>query len=107
MNMPDIPPDLGKLVAAPAGSAIALLWLTVPWYRAIAMFAAGWALAVYVAPLLSAWLHVNESASGFFCGLFGMAVIDKCFVTWKQFDIGPLLLTWVRQFLSVKPENDK
>lgn len=97
MNFNDLPPDLGKHLAGPAGSAIALLWLKTTWYRGLSMFAAGAALSYYAAPNVSSWLNLSESFTGFLLGLFGIAIVDKLFDTWQRFDASKLLVSFLEK----------
>lgn len=98
MNFYDLPPDMGKHLAGPAGSAIALLWLKTTWYRGICMFAAGWALSVFCAPSVATWLNLAQGFTGFLLGLFGIAVVDKLFDTWNRFDASTLLVSILKKW---------
>ena len=101
MNFPDLPPDMGRHLAGPAGSLVALMWMEGTWPRKIAMFIAGWVFSFYGAEYLSEWLGFNQGFSGFLLGLFGMAVVDKLFTSWKEFQVGEILSQWLKKKLGV------
>ena len=102
MNINDLPPDLGRHLAGPAGSLIALMWMEGTWPRKIAMFAAGWVLSYYGSPHLAEWLGFNEGFSGFLLGLFGMAIVDKLFTAWKDLQVGQIFTDWLKKRLGVE-----
>ena len=101
MNTPDLPPDLARLLAGPAGSLVALLWIEGTWPRKIAMFAAGWVLSYYGSEHLATWLGFNEGFSGFLLGLFGMSIVDKVFTAWKELEVGSIISDWLKKKLGV------
>lgn len=101
MNLNDLPPDLGKHLAGPAGSFFALMWIDGSWPRKLSMFAAGWALSFYGSPHIATWLGFNEGFAGFLLGLFGMAIVDKMFMSWKELQIGQLITDFIRKRLGV------
>ena len=100
-DLNNLPPDLGKHVAGPAGSLFALLWLKGSWPRKCAMFIGGWALSLYGSPGAAEWLGFSEGFTGFLLGLFGMAIVDKVFEVWVQMDFGTILKDWIRKRLGV------
>jgi hypothetical protein len=101
----DLPPDISKHLAGPAGSLIALLWLHGRWPKKVAMFAAGWVLSFYGSPIAAQWLGFSEGFAGFLLGLFGMAIVDKIFETWKTLEIGTLLSDWIRKVLNLEHQE--
>ena len=90
---PDIPPDLARHVAGPAGAMTAMLFMGgVPWPKRLAMAVAGGVAAFYGAPVLAAVYPVlTPGGAGYMLGLCGMAVVAKAFSTWEALDLGPLL----------------
>ena len=101
MSLLDLPPDVGKYLAGPAGSLIALMWIEGTWFRKIAMFAAGWVLSFYGSIHLANWLGFNEGFSGFLLGLFGMSIVDKMFTAWKELEMGSIISDWLKKKLGV------
>lgn len=107
MSFPEIPPDLGKHLAGPAGSMVALFWLRGSIPRKVGMFAAGWALSYYASTHVADWLGFNEGFAGFLLGLFGMSVVDKIFEGWQSFKVGDIFQDWIRKRLGVEKGSDQ
>ena len=101
MVMPDIPPELVKVVPGTVGSLVSMLFIKDTWPRKVAMFVAGAGLARYGSEPLSGFTHLSEGFAGFLLGLFGMAVVAKVFDTWDHFDVGTILVEWVRKVLGL------
>ncbi len=105
MNFNDLPPDMGKHLAGPAGSALALFFLRGTWRMYAGAFFGGWAMAKYIGPVLNdVFPRLGAEPSGFLVGLFGVIVVKKLFDTWEQFDAGKLLREWVRKLLKLDKE---
>lgn len=107
MNFPDIPPDLGKHLAGPAGSMVALFWLNGSIIRKCGMFVAGWAMSFYGAASVAGWLGFNEGFTGFLLGVFGMSIVDKIFEAWNTLKLGEILQDWVRKRLGVEKGSNQ
>lgn len=101
MAFPDLPPEIGKHLAGPAGSLVALFWLRGTIARKCGMFAAGWALSFYGSSHVASWLGFNEGFAGFLLGLFGMSIVDKTFEAWNTLEVGVILKDWLRKRLGV------
>jgi len=105
----DFPPDLGKQLAGPAGSAVALFFLKGTWRTYAGSFLGGWAMARYIAPVVNdTFPKLGPETSGFLVGLFGVVVVKKLFDTWVEFDAGTILKAFVRRTLRLdEPSKDK
>ena len=107
MDLPDIPPEIGKHFAGPLGSLFALLWIHGTWPRKAAMFAGGVALSFYAAPALSEAYSFSEGFAGFLLGLFGMAAVDKVFAIWQTLELGIIFKKWLYKTLGLTyPEEN-
>lgn len=102
MNPHDLPTDIGKHLAGPAGSAIALIWLNGRLLRKCAMFFAGCILSWYVAGPASIWLDLPEGFTGLLLGIFGMAVVDKIFEVIRTVQPGELITDFIRKRLGLE-----
>lgn len=69
------------------------------------MFIAGWACSIFGAPHAASWLGFSEGFAGFLLGLFGMAIVDKIFETWKALELGKILSAWIRKLLNLPQED--
>lgn len=89
----EIPPDLARHAAGPAGALTAMLFMSgVPWSQRLAMALAGGVASYYGAPVLaSVYPVLTPGAAGYMLGLCGMAVVAKVFSTWEALDLGKLL----------------
>lgn len=102
MNFNDLPPELGKHLAGPAGSAVALFFLKGTWRTYTGALLGGIAMAHYFGPVLhDVFPRLPEATAGFLVGLFGVVVVKKLFDTWEQFDAGTLLKQWVTRKLGL------
>lgn len=102
MNFNDLPPELGKHLAGPAGSAVALFFLKGTWRTYAGAFLGGWAMAHYFGSVLhDTFPRLSPETSGFAVGLLGVVVVKKLFDTWEQFDAGTLLKQWVTRKLGL------
>lgn len=103
MNFNDLPPDIGKHIAGPAGSALALYFLKgTRWFAYVGAFLGGCAMARYIAPVVNdTFPKLGAETSGFLVGLFGVVVVKKLFDTWTQFDAGTLLKAWASRKLGL------
>lgn len=102
MNFNDLPPDLGKHLAGPAGAGTALFFLKGTLRSYVGAFLGGWAMAKYVAPVVhDVFPRLGAETSGFLVGLFSVVVVKKLFDTWVQFDAGTLLKAWVTRKLGL------
>lgn len=99
----DIPPDLARHAAGPAGAVTAMLFMRdVPLARRMAMGAAGGVAAYYGAPVLaSVYPVITPGAAGYMLGLCGMAVVAKAAATWEALEIGTLLRRKLAALLGV------
>lgn len=98
----DLPPDLVKHAAGPAGALSALLFMSgVPWPRRIGMVAAGSLLAYYGTSTVAAFAGLPEGLAGYLLGLFGMAAVAKVFGTWDALDLGAILRKWLHKRFGV------
>jgi hypothetical protein len=98
----DLPPDLVKHAAGPAGALSALLFMSgVPWPRRIGMVAAGSLLAYYGTGTVASFAGLPEGLAGYLLGLFGMAAVAKVFATWDALDLGSLLRKWLHKRFGV------
>jgi hypothetical protein len=98
----DLPPDLVKHAAGPAGALSALLFMSgVPWPRRIGMVAAGSLLAYYGTGTVAAFAGLPEGLAGYLLGLFGMAGVAKTFATWDALDLGTPIRKWINRRLGV------
>ena len=102
MNFNDLPPELGKHLAGPAGSAVALFFLKGTWRTYTGAFLGGWAMAHYFGAFVhDTFPRLGLETSGFLVGLLGVVVVKKLFDTWEQFDAGTLLKQWVTRKLGL------
>lgn len=101
---PDIPPDLARHAAGPAGALTAMLFMRgTPWQSRFAMGAAGGVAAYYGAPVLAAVYPVlTPGAAGYMLGLCAMAVVAKLAATWEALEIGSLLRKKLASLLGVQ-----
>jgi hypothetical protein len=106
VNFNDLPPELGKHLAGPAGSAVALFFLKGTWRTYTGAFLGGWAMTHYFGKVVhDTFPRLDLETSGFLVGLFGVVVVKKLFDTWVQFDAGKLLAEKARRVLGLdKPQ---
>jgi hypothetical protein len=99
----DLPPDIARHAAGPAGSlTAALLFMAgIPWPRRIGMVVAGSALAYYGTGVVATFSSLPEGLAGYLLGLFGMAAVAKVFATWDALDLGTLLRKWLAKLFGV------
>lgn len=93
---------LEKIFPGLAGSAGAMMWLQGTWRRKFGLFAFGVLLAWYIPAWLSRETGIPEGVAGLMVGLFGMAIIDKMFSFWFEFDITSILKDWIRKKLGIE-----
>jgi hypothetical protein len=106
VNFNDLPPDMGKHLAGPAGSAVALFFLKGTWRTYAGSFLGGWAMAHYFGRVVhETFPRMGLETSGFAVGLLGVIVVKKLFDTWEQFDAGTLLQEWLRKVLKLEPKD--
>lgn len=102
MNFNDLPPELGKHLAGPAGSAVALFFLKGTWRTYTGALLGGIAMSHYIGPVVTdTFPKLGPETSGFLVGLFGVVVVKKLFDTWVQFDAGTLLKEKARRVLGL------
>lgn len=102
MNLPEIPPDIGKFIAAPIGAVTSMLFMKEPWVRRAAMAAVSCPLSWYASPTLSDILNIPEGFSGWLLGAFGVLVVRGVFeIKWAS-----MLEEWARARLGLKSKED-
>lgn len=99
----DIPPDLARHAAGPAGALTAMLFMRgTPWPQRLAMALAGGVASYYGAPVLAGVYPVlTPGGAGYMLGLCGMAVVAKTLATWEALDMGALLRKKLAALLGV------
>jgi hypothetical protein len=103
MTLPDLPPELGKLIAAPIGAVTSMLFMKEAWPRRIAMAAVSCPLAWYASPTMSELLHIPEGFSGWLLGAFGVLVVRGIFeVKWAA-----TIEEWLRARLGLPTKESK
>lgn len=100
----DIPPDLTRHAAGPAGALTAMLFMRgTPLGHRVAMAAAGGVAAYYGAPVLAAVYPVlTPGAAGYMLGLCAMAVVAKLAATLETLEVGTLLRKKIAALLGVQ-----
>jgi len=104
--MNDIPPEILKGLPGAAGSFVSMLFLNETWPRRIGLFVAGALLAYYGTPGAVKWTGLDTGFAGFLLGLFGMAVVAKAFDWWTTFNLGGLILEWLRKVTGLPAKED-
>jgi len=99
--MNDIPPEVMKVLPGAAGSFVSMLFIKDTWPRRIAMFLAGGALSYFGTPWAVKFVGLDAGFAGFLLGLFGMAIVARVFEAWQTFDLGAILLEWIRKILGL------
>jgi len=102
VNFNDLPPDMGKHLAAAGGSATAMAFFKgESWKSYAAAFVAGYLMSLHLAPLVASTFPRLADTASYLVGLFGFIVVKKLFDTWVQFDAGTLLKQWVSRKLGL------
>lgn len=101
---PDIPPDLARHAAGPAGALTAMLFMAgVPIWRRLVLAMAGGVAAIYGAPVLvSAYPALQPEGAGYLLGLCGMAIVAKAAATWEALELGSLLRRKLAALMGVQ-----
>lgn len=107
MNIPDLPPEASKLGASFAGSLVALRWLPGGCWLKLQMLLAGTALSWYATEPLARWAGMNVGTTGFFLGVFGMALVAKVFDLIAAAQVSEIAVEWARKFLGLPPKPVK
>lgn len=107
MNIPDFPPEASKLGASFTGSLVALRWLPGSCWLKLQMLLAGTALSWYATEPLANWADMNVGTTGFFLGVFGMALVAKVFDLIAETHVSEIIVEWVRKFLGLPPKFPK
>jgi hypothetical protein len=90
----DIPPELAKFVPGAIGSIVALGWVPgTPMQRFLSLIG-GIAASRYLSAPVVDWMSPHPESlglAGFLIGLFGMAIIAKCYEALAQFNLSARL----------------
>lgn len=108
MNIPDFSPEDSKLGASFVGSLVALRWLPGTCWLKLQMLLTGTALSWYATEPLANWAGMNVGTTGFFLGVFGMALVAKVFELLAELHVSEIIVEWVRKFLGLpaKPPRE-
>lgn len=104
MNFNDFQPEAGRFSASFLGSLVALRWLPGNCWVKGQMLLAGTALSWYVTEPLAKWANMNMGTTGFFLGVFGMALVAKVFEVLEKAPLIQIFLEWLRKFLGLPSE---
>lgn len=107
MNIPDFPPEASKLGASFSGSLVALRWLPGGFLLKLQMLLAGTALSWYATEPVAHWAGMNVGTTGFFLGVFGMALVAKIFELIAATQIADIFVEWARKFLGLPAKTTK
>lgn len=101
---PDIPPDLARHAAGPAGALTAMLFMRgTPLRQRLALAAAGGVAAFYGGPVLvSMYPALQPEGAGYLLGLCGMAIVAKAAATWEALEVGSLLRRKLAAIMGVQ-----
>lgn len=85
MNFFDFELTMTKAAPGVFGSLLALRWMVGTWKQKLTSFVGGAVSSFYGAPYVAAWANLESGLAGFLVGLFGMAIVAKCFEVIEQF----------------------
>lgn len=108
MNIPDFPPEASKLGASFTGSLVSLTWLPGGCWLKVQMLLAGTALSWYATDPIAGWAKMNVGTTGFFLGVFGMALVAKVFEIIQKIEIVNTFSEWARKAIGLpqKPRSE-
>lgn len=84
------------------GSLFAMLFFREPdLLRSAGFFLAGGTTAWYSYAWVASRSGVSEGLASFLVGLFSMAIVRKLFDIWDKFDLGSIIVEWVRKLFGL------
>ena len=87
MRQDDLPPELFKILPGALGSLVALGWITGTLLQRVASIFGGSIGAFYATPYLTSAAGTDAGLTGFLVGLFGMAIVSKCYEALYAFNL--------------------
>lgn len=102
----DMHPEVAKAVPGVLGSLSAVLLMRADWKTSAAIVLPGSALAYYGGAWVGGMVGMPDTLAGYLVGLGGMAFMAKVLETWKKFDLGDILGSWLRKLLGLPSKTE-
>lgn len=90
-------PELQKILPGVGGAAVAMVIVSDPWPRRLAMFFAGAVLSYFATEDFAAWFSIRPGLAGFLAGALGMAIVAKLLDVIRNFELGAILTDLIRK----------